>query len=423
MVVSTLSCTLSSIDPGCDSARICNLLFTRENTIAYFSSHTDSGFLNQPSASMRLLKPEDFLILAVDDNPVNLKLISILLRQTGYRVVTAMSGQEALGILDDIEVLPPDLILLDIMMPGMDGYEVCNRLKESPRNRYIPVIFLSALDETLDKVKAFDAGGADYIHKPFQSAEVLARIKNQLRIQSLQRELQERNTLLQQQVEARKKAEQELIEQKEQSERLLLNILPVPIAQRLKNNEQNIADSFADVSVLFADLVDFTELSAQKESTALVTMLNEIFSIFDDLTEKNRLEKIKTIGDAYMIVGGLPLYREDHLMAIAQMALDMQDAILEFNESRGEAFSLRIGINVGPVTAGVIGKKKFIYDLWGDTVNVASRMESSGFANQIQVTEAVYKRLKPIFQFEKRGPVPIKGKGEMTTYFLLRNLP
>jgi class 3 adenylate cyclase len=372
---------------------------------------------------MRLLKPEDFLILAVDDNPVNLKLISILLRQTGYRVVTAMSGQEALGILDDIEVLPPDLILLDIMMPGMDGYEVCNRLKESPRNRYIPVIFLSALDETLDKVKAFDAGGADYIHKPFQSAEVLARIKNQLRIQSLQRELQERNTLLQQQVEARKKAEQELIEQKEQSERLLLNILPVPIAQRLKNNEQNIADSFADVSVLFADLVDFTELSAQKESTALVTMLNEIFSIFDDLTEKNRLEKIKTIGDAYMIVGGLPLYREDHLMAIAQMALDMQDAILEFNESRGEAFSLRIGINVGPVTAGVIGKKKFIYDLWGDTVNVASRMESSGFANQIQVTEAVYKRLKPIFQFEKRGPVPIKGKGEMTTYFLLRNLP
>jgi class 3 adenylate cyclase/CheY-like chemotaxis protein len=365
---------------------------------------------------MQLLKPEDFLLLVVDDNRVNLRFISVLLQRTGYQVITANNGLEALACL---QTQQPDLILLDIMMPGMDGYEVCERLKEDAKTSYIPIIFLSALDETLDKVKAFEIGGADFVGKPFQSAEVLARIKNQLRLQALQRELHKQNVVLQEQIEARRKAEAELRDQKEQAERLLLNILPVPIAQRLKENQKIIADSFTDVSVLFADLVNFTELSAQKESTELVSMLNQIFSAFDELTDQNDLEKIKTIGDAYMVVGGLPLYRADHAEAVAQMALDMQTAIGQFNQTMGETFHLRIGIHLGPVTAGVIGKKKFIYDLWGDTVNVASRMESSGVTNKIQVTEAVYQRLKQKFDFTERGSISIKGKGEMTTYFLL----
>lgn len=367
---------------------------------------------------MKFLKPQDFLILVVDDNRVNLRFISVLLERTGYQVITTTSGQQTLDLLQTLDA-HPDLILLDIMMPEMDGYQVCQHLQNNHLTRYIPIIFLSALDETLDKVKAFEMGGADFISKPFQSAEVLARIKNQLRLQSLQRELHQQNIILQQQMEARKNAEEELRQQKEQAEKLLLNILPMPIAQRLKQNQKVIADSFADVSVLFADLVNFTELSAKKESTELVSMLNEIFSAFDELTEQNGLEKIKTIGDAYMVVGGLPLYRDNHAESVAQMALDMQDSILQFNHSAGQEFNLRIGINVGPVIAGVIGKKKFIYDLWGDTVNVASRMESSGCPNKIQVTEVVYHRLQQHFNFEKRGSIAIKGKGEMTTYFLL----
>ena len=220
-------------------------------------------------------------------------------------------------------------------------------------------------------------------------------------------------------ITARKLAQEALKYQKEQTERLLLNVLPKPIALRLQEKQQVIADSFSEVSVLFADLVGFTNFSSQKSPTELVEILNLIFSKFDLLSQKHGLEKIKTIGDAYMVVGGLPTYRADHAEAIAQMALDMQAALKSINTHRGDAFRLRIGINMGPVVAGVIGLTKFIYDLWGDTVNVASRMESSGISGEIQVTAAVYERLKHKFAFKKRGEIPIKGKGKMTTYFLL----
>jgi adenylate cyclase len=220
-------------------------------------------------------------------------------------------------------------------------------------------------------------------------------------------------------ITARKLAQEALKYQKEQTERLLLNILPKPIAERLQEKPQIIADSFAEVSVLFADLVGFTDFSSQKSPTELVEILNLIFSKFDLLSQQHGLEKIKTIGDAYMVVGGLPTYREDHAEAIARMALDMQASLNSVNHKLGQSFCLRIGINIGPVVAGVIGLTKFIYDLWGDTVNVASRMESSGIPGEIQVTEAVYERLKEKFNFKKRGDIAIKGKGKMTTYFLL----
>jgi class 3 adenylate cyclase len=152
-----------------------------------------------------------------------------------------------------------------------------------------------------------------------------------------------------------------------------------------------------------------------------VEILNLIFSKFDLLSQQHGLEKIKTIGDAYMVVGGLPTYREDHAEAIARMALDMQASLDSVNHKLGQSFCLRIGINIGPVVAGVIGLTKFIYDLWGDTVNVASRMESSGIPGEIQVTSAVYERLKEKFTFKKRGDIAIKGKGEMTTYFLVNS--
>ncbi|MDF0555771.1 adenylate/guanylate cyclase domain-containing protein [Kamptonema sp. UHCC 0994] len=202
------------------------------------------------------------------------------------------------------------------------------------------------------------------------------------------------------------------------SEQLLLNVLPAPIAQRLKRDEHNIADTFGAVTVMFADIVGFTELSSRISPSELVGVLNDIFSAFDHLADKHGLEKIKTIGDAYMVVGGLPVAHPDHAEAIAEMALDMLQEIRRLSVEHNEAFSIRIGINSGPVIAGVIGLKRFIYDLWGDTVNIASRMESHGMTGCIQVTAATYELLRQKYLFEKRGAIQIKGKGYMTTYLL-----
>jgi len=173
------------------------------------------------------------------------------------------------------------------------------------------------------------------------------------------------------------------------------------------------------VTVLFADIVNFTQLAARMSPTELVNLLNQIFSAFDRLAERHGLEKIKTIGDAYMAVGGVPLPRPDHAEAIAEMALDMQTAIAQLNLEQHEVFPIRIGINTGPVVAGVIGIKKFIYDLWGDTVNIASRMESEGLAGCIQVTTSTYQRLKDQYLFIERGEIPVKGRGVMQTYLLV----
>ena len=202
------------------------------------------------------------------------------------------------------------------------------------------------------------------------------------------------------------------------SEELLLNVLPQLIAERLKRNETNIAETFADVTVLFGDIVGFTELSSRIPAPKLVQMLNDIFSEFDHLAERHGLEKIKTIGDAYMVVGGLPKPRPDHAEAIANMALDMQQCLRHLSVKYQESFSLRIGINTGPVVAGVIGIKRFIYDLWGDTVNIASRMESQGLNGCIQVTETTYEYLRDQYYFERRGTIQVKGKGMMMTYLL-----
>jgi PAS domain S-box-containing protein len=217
----------------------------------------------------------------------------------------------------------------------------------------------------------------------------------------------------------RKQAEEALLESQKQTESLLLNILPSPIAERLKQETSTIAENFAEVSVMFADIVGFTQLASSLSAIELVNLLNQIFSAFDRLSEKHGLEKIKTVGDAYMVVGGLPTRRADHAQAIADMALDMQTTIAQFRNTIGREFNIRIGINTGPVIAGVIGLKKFSYDLWGDTVNIASRMESHGLAGQIQVTAATYKRLRKRYLFKERGAIQVKGKGKMTTYLLI----
>jgi PAS domain S-box-containing protein len=210
----------------------------------------------------------------------------------------------------------------------------------------------------------------------------------------------------------------ELRQQRQIAEQLLLNVLPQSIAERLKRGEKTIADSFSEATVLFADIANFTGLCSHVSPSELVELLNGIFSTFDQLADQRGLEKIKTIGDAYMVVGGLPNPSPDHVEAITTMAIDMLREISHFSTPDHQPITLRIGIHTGPVVAGVIGTRKFIYDLWGDTVNIASRMESHGEVGRIQVTQAVYQRLKNRYEFQERGAIDIKGKGFMTTYWL-----
>jgi class 3 adenylate cyclase len=210
-----------------------------------------------------------------------------------------------------------------------------------------------------------------------------------------------------------------LLAEQERSERLRLNVLPAPIAERLKQGEGVIADAFPEVTVLFADLVDFTRRSQQVSPAQVVATLNELFSAFDRLAQRHGLEKIKTIGDAYMVAGGLPNPRPDHAQAVAEMALAMQEEVAGRADPSGQPLQVRIGIDTGPVEAGVIGTSKFSYDLWGDTVNTASRMESHGVAGCIQVTARTYQRLRDRYRFQRRGPIPVRGMGEMVTWFLL----
>ena len=335
-------------------------------------------------------------ILIVDDTPFNLRLLSKLLTAQGYDVGKALNGSLA---LKSAQAEPPDLILLDISMPEMDGYEVCERLKSDPQTSQIPVIFLSALDEVFNKVKAFSLGGVDYITKPFQPEEVIARVQTHLNIQALQNALRK---------------------EQEKSERLLLNILPKSIVKELKEKQTATPRQYEEASFLFCDIVGFSPNTSPMPPGDVVSLLNKIFSIFDELAQHHGVEKIRTIGDAYFIASGLPLERSDHAEAMADMALDMQNAIAQFSWPTGEPLLLRIGINTGgPVVAAVIGTKKFAYDVWGDAVNIACRMENHGLPGRIQVTGATYERLKYNYVLEERGAIAVKGKGEMVTYWLI----
>ena len=219
-------------------------------------------------------------------------------------------------------------------------------------------------------------------------------------------------------VHQRERAHAALEVERERSERLLLNVLPEPIADRLKRHEGVIAEQHDEVTVLFADLAGFTEMSAGMDPRSLVGLLDEIFTSFDALADAEGLEKIKTIGDAYMLAGGLPSPRADHAEAVARVALAMRDDVARIASTTETPLSIRIGIDSGPVVAGVIGRSRFIYDLWGDTVNVASRMESHGVPDAVQVTRPVYEKLRDRYRFEERGPIEIKGKGSVETWTL-----
>jgi len=341
-------------------------------------------------------------ILVVDDLRTNRLKLTLGLKQQGHTVAEAENGRLALEML---RAEAFDLVLLDILMPEMDGYEVLEQMKKDNALRDVPVIIISAQDELESVVRGIELGAEDYLPKTFDPVLLRARIEACLEKKRLR--------------DKEQAYIREIQLEREKSEQLLLNILPGPIAARLKQNPEIIADSFNDVSVMFIDIVDFTPLANHMPPTEMVRMLNEVFSRFDVLIDRHGLEKVKTSGDSYMVVGGVPLPRSDHLEAMANMALDVLASVSQFSRNDGVLFQLRLGIHAGPVVAGVIGIKKFIYDLWGDTVNIASRMESHGLPGAIQVTQDVHDRLKDgYYTFQPRGEIQVKGKGNMMTYLL-----
>ncbi len=346
-------------------------------------------------------KVETGNILVVDDIEANRALLSRRLTRDGHRVTTAEGGRQALGLLEADDF---DLVLLDLMMPEMNGFEVLARIKADPRLHRIPVIMISALDEIDSVVRCIEAGAEDYLPKPFNPVLLKARINAGLE----KKRWHERERLYLSRLE----------DEKEKFERLLLNILPPQIVGRLNDGETIIADRVDDVSVLFSDLVGFTQISAELAPTELVSYLNALFSDFDAIARELGVEKIKMIGDAYMVVAGVPEPRADHAPAIAEMALRMIETVETAKHEHGAPFTARIGIHSGPVVAGIIGTHRFVYDVWGDTVNLASRLESQGEPNRIQVSEATAALLGDGFELEARGAIALKGKGKQTTYFL-----
>jgi class 3 adenylate cyclase/CheY-like chemotaxis protein len=363
-------------------------------------------------------------ILIVDDSLTQRLALASLLEEEGYTdLVITGSALEALQYFQQHGPDCVDLILMDLNMPSMNGIQACHQIKALEERRDIPIIMVTSSSETEDLKLAFAAGAIDYITKPPNEVELMARVRSALRLKdetdqrkARERDMQQLNQRLEQAfVELANK--HKLLEfEQEKSERLLLNILPRPVADRLKQSPEAIAERFEEVTVLFADIASFTPLSAQIPPEELVRLLNQVFSLFDGLAESHGLEKIKTIGDAYMAVAGLPTPRPDHVEAAADMALEMQRQIAYIDNGK---LRVRIGLHTGPVVAGVIGQKKFSYDLWGDTVNTASRMEAQGVAGAIQTTPQIYERLQRVYAFEERGVISVKGKGEMLTYFLV----
>jgi adenylate cyclase len=347
-------------------------------------------------------------ILIVDDLEANVNLLERMLRSAGYVSITSTMDPRAVCELH--RIIRYDLILLDLQMPEMDGFEVMEGLKKIETDGYLPVLVITAQPD--HKLRALKSGAKDFISKPFDLAEVLVRVHNMLEVRLLH-------------LETKSLYEQVVAEQKV-SERLLLNVLPQAIAERLKGRPEVLADDFAEiiadnfseVTVLFADLVEFSHFAEGVSANTLVDVLNDIFTRFDCIADKRGLEKIKTIGDAYMAAAGLPTPVADHAIRAAHMALDMMESMEQFNAENPYNLKVRIGISTGSVVAGVIGKRKFLYDLWGSVVNTASRMESHGVSGRIQLTNSTRQKLSEAFMLEARGAIEVKGKGQMDTWFL-----
>jgi adenylate cyclase len=324
-------------------------------------------------------------ILIVDDTPTNIGIISSVLKDS-FRTKVATNGEKALVLASAED--RPDLILLDITMPGMDGYEVCRRLKANPATSNIPVIFLTAKTDDDDERQGFDVGAVDYVHKPFSAPIVLARVKTHIALQ----------TALQQARESQKQADE-----------LLHCLLPQAAAEEIRNIGTVIPRRYNDVAVLFCDVVNFTSYCDKHEPEDVVSRLDALFVAFERVTAAYGLEKIKTIGDAFMAAAGLLKTANDPLGSAVLCGLQM--AATSIDARLG--WTVRVGVHIGPVVAGIVGQERYQFDIWGDTVNMAARMASKAMPGSVAVTDEAWRQIKDRFEGESLGELEVKGKGHI----------
>ena len=351
-------------------------------------------------------------ILVVDDNETNRDVLSRRLEREGYQVSAAENGRRALEM---VRAKSYDLVLLDIMMPEIDGYQVLNQMKADQALSDIPVIMISALDQIESVVRCIESGAEDYLNKPFDPVLLRARIGASLEKKRLRDEQKRKTHELELAIE-------EAQTQRRESESLLRNILPAQIADELRTRGQVEPRYFEDVTILFSDFVGFTHATENLAAEDLVNVLHSYFTSFDKIVGRYGLEKLKTIGDSYMLVGGLPERNPSHPVDAVMAAFEMIKAVEELS-SEEAPWRVRIGIHTGPVIAGVVGIKKFAFDIWGETVNFSSRMESSGMPNRVNMSARTYSRVKDFFECEERGNVKTKEGKEYSMYLAKGILP
>jgi class 3 adenylate cyclase len=328
------------------------------------------------------------LVLIVDDTPTNVSVVSGVLKDS-FKTKVATNGEKALAIAFAAE--KPDLILLDVMMPGMDGYEVCRRLKADPKTRDIPVIFLTAKTDSIDEEKGFEVGAVDYIHKPFSGPIVLARVKTQLALQE---------------------ALSEAHEAREQADQLLHALLPKKAADEIRSIGTVIPRRYENVAVLFCDVTNFTSYCDVNEPEDVVSRLDALFVIFERVTAKHGLEKIKTVGDGFMAAAGLLQDHDDPLGAAVRCGLEMAATLIDAHLG----WEVRVGVHSGPVVAGVVGQERYQFDIWGDTVNVAARMVGMSAPGSVAATREIWEQISSSFDGEALGELEVKGKGTIAVY-------
>jgi adenylate cyclase len=351
------------------------------------------------------MKSDSPAILIVDDNEDNRYTLQLLLEADGHeRIASASGGAEAMSLIEKQKF---SLVLLDMMMPDLNGDEVLRMIKSNPDTRDIPVVMISADTDTEKVSKCIELGADDYLPKPFNPIILRARIGSALRRESLR--------LLE--TEYLSRVEQE----KRHSETLLRNILPPEIASRLRNGESIIADHYEDTTVLFADIVGFGKITARMKAYEIIGCLNQLFSEFDRLAEDAGVEKIKTIGDNYMAVAGVPIPRSNHARAATKLALDMINSARRLQSRLPVPFPIRVGLHSGPVMAGVIGTRRFAYDVWGDTVNIAARMEAASQPNRVLISAATAKVLGGDFVLDGPQKIATKEERVLEAFFVDRH--
>jgi adenylate cyclase len=346
--------------------------------------------------------PKTAGILIVDDNEDNRYTLQLLLESDGHdRIVGVSGGNEALGLLEKEKF---SLVLLDMMMPDLNGDEVLKIIKGNPDTRETPVVMISA-DSDIEKVaNCIELGADDYLPKPFNPTILRARIGAALR----------RGSLRALEIDYLARVEQE----KQHSDSLLRNVLPPEIAVRLRNGESKIADHYENATVIFADVVGFAKITARMKAYEIIGCLNLLFSEFDRLAEHAGVEKIKTMGDNYMAVAGIPTPRASHAHAATKLALDMIAAAGRLHASLPVRFSIRAGLHSGPLMAGVVGTRKFAYDVWGDTVNVASRLEAASQPNRVLVSATTANMLANDFKLDGPHKLDTKEQRVIEAYFV-----